>query len=376
MDYLKIAVPPSALVHVGPEFLAANPEDATHHRGKAGPVSPGWHFGSRYPGDPARTAVYDYLPDALLGSVANLADFRAILVFDQWLSNADGRQSIFYRAMVRREHSGGSPAFVARMIDHGFAFNGPQLELHGLPHQGLYPRHSVYDSVRSLEDFEPWLGQIVHFPEEVIDRAWKSMPGEWIGGEEAALEDLLSRLYQRRAEVPHLIARAGNRAPTLSPTGDSPRVMALLVLCSLRCLPHFACMNRLFPTDRSSIGLELLQKAIRIFTAPPIDTKEAECPSYWPTRISAADRLEGTVSVASSVELKTLLLDGDLQRKEPPVDLERAEEVDLTILQLLWAAEREAGKGRRNDQPPVRSGRAIRSDAGLVTIPGSGAPDA
>ena len=64
-------------------------------------VEPGWHFGSRYPGDPARTAVYDFLPDALLRQVANLEDFRAILVFDKWVGNADGRQSVFYRALVR-----------------------------------------------------------------------------------------------------------------------------------------------------------------------------------------------------------------------------------------------------------------------------------
>jgi len=206
LDYLRIAVPPSALVRVGPEFLQANPEVQFTIGGKPVPVEPGWHFGSRYPGDPARTAVYDYLPDALLDSVANLADFRAILVFDQWVSNVDGRQSVFYRAMVRRENAGpGSAAFVARMIDHGFAFNGPHWTFTDSPHQGLYPRRAVYTSVRSAEDFEPWLGQVVHFPEEVIDRAWKSIPPDWIEGEEAALEELLERLYQRRAEVPRLI---------------------------------------------------------------------------------------------------------------------------------------------------------------------------
>ena len=71
------------------------------------PVEPGWQFGSRYPGDPGRIAVYDFLPDALLAQVANLEDFRAILVFDKWVGNADGRQSVFYRALVRREASPG-----------------------------------------------------------------------------------------------------------------------------------------------------------------------------------------------------------------------------------------------------------------------------
>lgn len=48
-----------------------------------------------------RAAVYDFLPDALLSRVVNLQDFRGILVFDKWAGNADGRQSVFYRALVR-----------------------------------------------------------------------------------------------------------------------------------------------------------------------------------------------------------------------------------------------------------------------------------
>jgi len=71
--------------------------------------------------------------------------------------------------------------------------------------QGLYARKLVYQGVRSLNDFEPWLDQVVHFPEEVIDRAWKSVPPEWIEGEEDAMDRLLEQLFARRARVPALI---------------------------------------------------------------------------------------------------------------------------------------------------------------------------
>ena len=53
---------------------------------------------------------------------------------------------------------------------------------------------------------QPWLDQVVHFPEEVIDQAWKSIPPDWIEGEEDALDRLLERLFERRARVPALIA--------------------------------------------------------------------------------------------------------------------------------------------------------------------------
>ena len=88
------------------------------------------------------------------------------------------------------------------MIDHGFAFNGPGWEFSDSPLHGLYPRHSVYDGVRSLADFEPWLGQTQHFPEEAIDLAWKRIPSAWVAGEEDELERMLERLYERRSRLP------------------------------------------------------------------------------------------------------------------------------------------------------------------------------
>ena len=152
------------------------------------------------------TAVYDFLPDALLAKVANLDDFRAILVFDKWVANADGRQCVYYRARVRRGQEEARPSFVARMIDHGFAFNGPHWDFADSPFQGLYPRRIVYEAVRSLDDFQPWLDRVVHFPEEVMDKAWKCIPPNWVEADEDALASLLERLYDRRRRVPDLIA--------------------------------------------------------------------------------------------------------------------------------------------------------------------------
>ncbi len=209
LDYLQIASPPVAFILLTPEFLAANPEVHVSLGTRRIDVQPGWHFGSRYPGDPSRMAVYDFLPDALLDTIANLADFRAILVFDKWTANSDGRQCVFYRALVRRPDGPDPKAgFVALMIDHGFAFNGPHWDFPESAVQGLYARRLVYDGVRSLDDFQPWLDQVVHFPEEVMDRAWKQIPAEWLEGEEDELECMLERLFDRRRRVPELIAAA------------------------------------------------------------------------------------------------------------------------------------------------------------------------
>jgi len=205
LDYLKIASPHTALIRVDSRFLEANPDVHLTLGTRRVPIEPGWHFGSRYPGDPARTAVYDFLPDKLLSDVANLDDFRAILVFDKWAANADGRQCVFYRARVE-EGAGEHAAFVARMIDHGFAFNGPHWDFPDSSVQGLYARPIVYNRVQSLDDFQPWLDLVRNFPEEVMDRAWKRVPPDWIAGDEGALEEMLCNLYERRKRIAELLA--------------------------------------------------------------------------------------------------------------------------------------------------------------------------
>ena len=209
LEYLQISAPPTALVRVSAEFLAENPDVCIALGSKRIPVEPGWHFGSKYPGDPNVLAVYDFIPDALLIQVHNLEDFLAILVFDRWMANADGRQSIFFRARVRQWSQGGGgaprPGFVTLMIDHGFVFNGPNWDFTDSPLQGLYGRRVVYERVRSLDDFQPWLDRVMYLPEEVIDRALRMVPPEWLDGEEEQCEHLLEQLLERRRKAPELI---------------------------------------------------------------------------------------------------------------------------------------------------------------------------
>ena len=211
LQYLQISTPETALIRITPEFLVQNPDVYIQLGSRRLPIEPGWHFGSRYPGDPAVMAVYDFVPDALLAQVNNIAEFMGALVFDKWAANADGRQSIFFRAQLKHwlPEVGAHPkklGFVALMIDHGFAFNGPHWSLPDSPVQGLYSRKVVYQSVRSIGAFEPWLERVVHFPEQVIDRAARQIPPEWVEGEEDELQKLLEQLLRRRKRVPDLIS--------------------------------------------------------------------------------------------------------------------------------------------------------------------------
>jgi len=217
---LRIAVAEKAIIELTPEFLAAHPEVAIHMGSSKRPPTPGWHFGSRYPGAPDRLAIYDYLPDRILQGIANLHDFRAALVADRWLGNADARQAVFFRAKLREwapsvAAHGSRVDFLAMMIDHGYAFNGPEWTFLDAAAFGLYPRFSVYDTVTSLESFEPWLQQVLYFPESVIEAARREIPPAWLTGDEDALDALLERLMRRRKDVPRLVetARAAHSKP-------------------------------------------------------------------------------------------------------------------------------------------------------------------
>jgi len=220
--YLQIAVPETAIVSVSEEFLAENPEACLQLGASRVPVAAGWHFGSRFPGDPATLAVYDFLPDALLEQVSNLAHFIGALVLDKWMSNADARQAVYFRARIGNwAASGGGKTrhtgFLACMIDHGFVFNGPHWELQDAPLQGLAPRPLVYQAVKSWDDFQPWLDQVLHFPEEVVDQARRQVPPQWLEGDEPVLDDVLESLLRRRQRVPALIDECRRARPGLFP---------------------------------------------------------------------------------------------------------------------------------------------------------------
>jgi hypothetical protein len=222
LRYLGIATPETTVIRVTQDFLDQNPEVHFQLGSHREPVELGWHFGSRFPGDPARLVVYDFLPDTLLAQVVNRAEFLGMLVFDQWMGNADSRQAIFFRARLRdwlpaHEAHPQRLGFVAQMVDHGFAFDGPHWRFGDSPLQGLYFRPGVYQGVRGLDDFQPWLDRIVHFPEAVVDQALKQMPPAWVASDEGSLNQLCESLLRRRRRVVDLIQACRNGRAGLFP---------------------------------------------------------------------------------------------------------------------------------------------------------------
>ena len=83
-------------------------------------------------------------------------------------------------------------------------------------------------------------------------------------------------------------------------------------------------------------------------------------------------RLEDAVNVTSAEELKSLLLEGLVSGRDLHLDLERVEEIDVTVMQLLWAAGREADrKGTRMVTRVSEAAAAAAREVGFERFPGT-----
>jgi len=81
-------------------------------------------------------------------------------------------------------------------------------------------------------------------------------------------------------------------------------------------------------------------------------------------------RLEGEVTLASAADLKKRLLDWLAAGTHLELDLQRVDEIDIPILQLLWAAGREsAAKGARLVGPPSEAAARAAREAGFDRLP-------
>ena len=199
---MGLPVPATAVVEVR-ESLIEYTEDMVIQLGRGNRrCQAGLQFGSRYPGAPAETVVYDFLPDEQLREAENLEDFCGMLVFDKWTCNTNGRQAIFFR-------SAGESRYRAQMIDQGFCFNAGDWNFPDAPLRGLYARHLVYQGVRGIESFEPWLSRIEgRLGESALEEAAGGVPPEWYNSEIDTLEEMLEQLLRRRRLVRELIVSA------------------------------------------------------------------------------------------------------------------------------------------------------------------------
>jgi hypothetical protein len=221
---LGLPTTPVAIIEVSEELIRLTPDLAMEMPRQRIPCQSGLQFGSRYPGDPRRLALHDFLPDEQLQQVANLHDFAGMLVFDKRTCNTNGRQTLFFREPSRSQHptadssatEEASVPYNALMIDQGFCFNAGDWNFPDAPLRGLYARNRVYEGVTGMNSFAPWLERLEkHMTERAFDEITKQIPPAWYEDDFDAVLRISEQLLQRRSRVPELLlaAKLSNRQP-------------------------------------------------------------------------------------------------------------------------------------------------------------------
>ena len=231
---LGLPTAPVSVVEVPEELIRLTAELCFETPRTRIPCAPGLQFASRYPGDPRRVALHDFLPDEKLGQVDNLHDFAGMLVFDKWTCNTNGRQTVFFET---RRHAGTfssgtigdraagegpaggedrSAAYHTVMIDQGFCFNAGEWNFPDAPLRGLYARNRVYEGVLGMASFAPWLERLERqITERVLAELSEEIPPAWYEDDYDAMVRLLEQVYRRKQRVPELLlsAQKSNRMP-------------------------------------------------------------------------------------------------------------------------------------------------------------------
>ncbi len=210
MRRIGISTPPTALIDVAPKFIAQNPE--VYIQGRSGRISveTGVHFGSRYPGNPYTSVVYDVLPDAWLSRVINRKDFIGALVFDRWVCNMDVPQAIYVPVPGPPTEESALTMFEALMIDRGHAFGGPEWVLRDSPIIGINRRKSFYDGLRGIRDCEPWLSRVEAITREELCAIFDTIPRNWRDVSVDKMNQLARGLLNERFRIADSIIQSAN----------------------------------------------------------------------------------------------------------------------------------------------------------------------
>src|ERR1700676_313784 len=212
---LGLPTTPVEIIYVSGELIRLTPDLCLEMPRTRVPCQAGPQFGSRYPGDPRRLTLHDFLPDEQLRTVENLHDFAGMLVFDKWTCNTNGRQTLFLRKCDADPDSTDG-RYRTLMIDQGFCFNAGEWNFPDAPLRGLYARNRVYEGVTGRDSFGPWLERLEkRITERVLHEAMQEIPPEWYDDDLDALMRLGEQLYTRRTRVPELLlaAKTSNRRP-------------------------------------------------------------------------------------------------------------------------------------------------------------------
>jgi hypothetical protein len=221
-EKLGLPTTPCAIVRVSNTIIDQTPDLVMELPRYRLPCSPGMQFGSRYFGNPKDGRTLQIIPPYELPYVSNASAFVGMVVFDKWVCNTDARQLLF-----KRGHTG---LYAMVAIDQGFCCNQGEWNFPDAPMWGFCWNKSVYRSVKSIEDFEPWLSRLEAFNMDTLLEAADGIPSEWYEHDSKALTRLLEQLDLRRKKIRQLLIEWGPKLPLIFPMWETRKMMVAVCL--------------------------------------------------------------------------------------------------------------------------------------------------
>jgi hypothetical protein len=212
-ELLSLPVAHGAVVVVSEDLIHLTTDLCIQREYGQTPCGHGRCFGSQFVVDPRAKAIYDFLPSSMLTQVSNLPDFCGMLVFDTWTSNSDARQVVFAPNESNIYH--------AVMIDQGSCFDGQVWGFTEAPRRSLYFDKRVYEHVKGIGAFDPWLNVLARIGRDALSEAASRIPSEWLTGDRASLDLLLDRLYERKDQVRDKLKYFADAFPKIFPDWES-----------------------------------------------------------------------------------------------------------------------------------------------------------
>jgi hypothetical protein len=203
--YMGLPVAKIAIVEVTRELIDDSQHLKMEYQDHNEQCRAGLCFGSRFV-QPRLPASYrstqisaGCLSSEYVQTVGNIKDFLGMLVFDKWTCNTDNRQVIFIRG------EGLLPDRVV-MIDLGCCFHGARWDFPDHLLQGVFGERFVYNSIESIDAFDPWMQILENDLDSDVIRSFASqIPPEWYSFDHCALAALVEQLNRRRKIVREIL---------------------------------------------------------------------------------------------------------------------------------------------------------------------------
>jgi hypothetical protein len=180
---------------------------------------PGLHYGSKYPADPRRHAIYDLLPVTNIQTIRDRGVFSVMRGISLCLGDADSQHAVF----VRQPEKNFSTCIIG--LGQSFQFHAPTRSLFSVEQALLHIENTWELTNVGLE-------RIDALSERDLKNMGATIPAEWWATADRSCSQITEQLLDRRAQLPAMLSAIRAQsipAPQLGTVGSANAITATTI---------------------------------------------------------------------------------------------------------------------------------------------------